>query len=128
MNGITPKGSSAKIDELDFETDPSIAAMRRSNTLAQKSFTPSSPVVDLLGMPLNKSALDANGLIPQEDFEIKCDPSLIQLAATKFEKKVIGSTLYTIQVNVGEKWNMAAETKKTLEEFRAFHQSVSKLY
>lgn len=50
-----------------------------------------------------------------EDFETQCDPSIISLSATKFEKKVIGSTLYTVRVEVGDRWGMVAEVQKTLE-------------
>ena len=50
-----------------------------------------------------------------EDFETQCEPGLISLQAVKFEKKVIGSTIYTIRVEVGDRWGMVAEVQKTLE-------------
>jgi hypothetical protein len=64
-----------KIDDLDF--DEKTPVVHRKSTIALHSFGPSAPVLDLLGQPLFKSPLDANGLIPYEDFESKCDPCLI---------------------------------------------------
>lgn len=60
-----------------------------------------------------------------EDFDSKCWPGEVRVVLDRFEKKVIGSTLYHIKIEVGDKWNMKAVTKKTFEEFKIFHQCVS---
>lgn len=60
-----------------------------------------------------------------EDFDYKCEPEWVKLSMVRFEKKVIGATLYTVRIEVNEQWGMQCETKKTLEEFKVFHQCVS---
>ena len=56
-----------------------------------------------------------------EDFEQKCEPSEVKITCDRYEKKVIGSSLYIVRVEVGTPWLMVCETKKTYEEFKVFH-------
>ena len=60
-----------------------------------------------------------------EDFETIDDPMDINMQMTGYEDKVFKKTLYFIRVEVGADFEMKAETKKTLDEFKAFHVSVS---
>lgn len=36
-----------------------------------------------------------------EDFEQKCEPSEVKITCDRYEKKVIGSSLYIVRVEVG---------------------------
>jgi hypothetical protein len=44
---------------------------------------------------------------------------------TRFEEKVFRPTFYYMSVFVGKDYGMSAETKKSLEDFKAFHSIVS---
>ena len=95
--------------------EPATEALQKSHTVGFKS-----PRTTSSG-ELDPQLLDKHGLIPAEDFDTKCPPEEVKVSLERFEKKVIGSTLYHIKIDVGDQWQMQATTKKTYEEFKIFH-------
>ena len=80
----------------------------------------------MLGNPIPPSifSLQSDGLISLDDFVMRCEPELVKVQLTSFEKKFIGQSVYVIKISIAEPWNMEAETGKTFNEFQAFYQAV----
>ena len=55
---------------------------------------------------------------------MRCEPELVKVQLTNFEKKYIGQSVYVIKISISEPWDMLAETGKTFNEFQAFYQAV----
>jgi hypothetical protein len=72
-----------------------------------------------------ETLLDDQGLISAKDFENLHDPSLCTIQLVRYEDKVFKATAYVIAVEVAAPYSMKAETRKTLDEFKTFHKSVS---
>ena len=75
--------------------------------------------VDLLGEPIPKPefSLQSDGLISMDDFVMRCEPDLVKVQLTNFEKKFIGQSVYVVRISIAEPWDMLAETGKTFNEF-----------
>ena len=58
--------------------------------------------LDLLGDPIPPRQLDAHGLLSHDDFELNCDPRFVKTYLHRFEKKVIGATLYVVRIEIAE--------------------------
>lgn len=73
----------------------------------------------MLGNPIPQPefSLQSDGLISLDDFIIRCDPELVKVQLTSFEKKYIGQSVYVVKIAIAEPWDMLAETGKTFNEF-----------
>jgi uncharacterized protein YrzB (UPF0473 family) len=48
---------------------------------------------------------------------MRCEPELVKVQMTSFEKKYIGQSVYVVRISIAEPWDMLAETGKTFNEF-----------
>ena len=120
-------------EDLTFDHEQELSSDRppllRNKTMqqqSQRSMVIPSQNLDLLSNPIPQPefSLQSDGLISLDDFVIRCDPELVKVQLTSFEKKYIGQSVYVVKIAIAEPWDMLAETGKTFNEFQAFYQAV----
>ena len=85
----------------------------------KEQMTPVTPVVPRAKVV----AQGPPGLISESDFS-KLEQSQIKIQLVKYEKKIIGTNMYVLHIEIGH-LKVLAEAKKALDEFRAFHKALT---
>ena len=61
------------------------------------------------------------GTISIDDFATRVEPLDITVKVVRYDKKYIGQSQYVIQLEIENGWEVYLETKKSYEDWKAFH-------
>jgi hypothetical protein len=76
---------------------------------------------------MQRSSLVSNsppGLISEQEFKHQTEPSQVKIKVVKYDKKLIGTSHYVLQIEIGEQ-KVFAESRRTFDEVRSFHNVLS---